>query len=130
MLPPSRATPGIARRFVRDVLEAADAELVIIETVELLTSELVTNVVIHVGAGSELAITADTGAVRVEVTDPDAHLLEVGLLPADATHGRGLVIVDALADAWGVEPTADKGKTVWFELRTAKREGEVLLSGG
>jgi hypothetical protein len=36
-------------------------------------------------------------------------------------HGRGLCIVDALADAWGVEPDPVQGKTVWFELGTRKR---------
>jgi hypothetical protein len=40
--------------------------------------------------------------------------------------GRGLFLVDAVANAWGVEPD-EAGKKVWFELRLAKGEGDVSL---
>jgi anti-sigma regulatory factor (Ser/Thr protein kinase) len=115
VLEPTRSMPGAARRFVRRVLEATDAE-VALDTAELLTSELVTNAVVHVGSSSELVITTMDGGVRVEVTDHDGRLPAIETAGADATHGRGLAIVDALADAWGVDGRADNGKTVWFEL--------------
>jgi anti-sigma regulatory factor (Ser/Thr protein kinase) len=123
VLKPTRSTPGAARRFVRRALESTDSEFAL-DTAELLTSELVTNVVVHVGSSSELVITTTDGGVRVEVTDHDGRLPAIQAAGADATHGRGLAIVDALADAWGVDGRADNGKTVWFELsrgRTASR---------
>ncbi len=53
--------------------------------------------------------------MRVEVADHDPALPVQQHPPAEAVTGRGLLIVDALATRWGVEPAAD-GKTVWFEL--------------
>lgn len=118
MLIADRRTPGIARHFVRAALEATEAEIGVIETAELLTSELVTNVLLHVGSASELLVQAVDGAVRVNVTDHDDRRPKMATPPAYGTRGRGLRIVDALADAWGVDPDPVHGKTVWFELRT------------
>ena len=110
----------MARHFVRAVLETTEVEAAVIETAELLTSEVVTNVVVHVGSASELLVEACDGSVRVRVSDDDDRRPEMAIsTPADA-HGRGLRIVDALADAWGVDPDPVHGKTVWFELRTRK----------
>lgn len=88
-----------------------------IDTVELLASEIVTNAVVHVGAGSELVIRLSDEMVRVEVTDHDDQIPEVRTPGGDSTHGRGLVILSAVADAWGVDAVPDTGKTVWFELQ-------------
>jgi anti-sigma regulatory factor (Ser/Thr protein kinase) len=115
LLPGDVTTPAAARRFVRGALESVEADPVVIETAELLTTELVTNAIVHVGCKSELFIRAAGGVVRVEVTDPDDRLPAMAAPNADALSGRGLVIVNGLASAWGVEPT-DSGKTVWFEL--------------
>jgi anti-sigma regulatory factor (Ser/Thr protein kinase) len=112
-------TPGIARHFVRDALQATDIEISFVETVELLTTELVTNVIVHVGSASEVVIRAEDDTVRVEVTDPADRPPQRAEPATDAPHGRGLVIVDRLADAWGVVPSPDHGKTVWFEVRTS-----------
>jgi anti-sigma regulatory factor (Ser/Thr protein kinase) len=88
------------------------------EIAELLTSELVTNALIHTDDDAVLTATVSPHALRVEVRDftdrrprprprvPDAD---------DGTHGRGLVLVQSLADEWGVSPHA-VGKSVWFEL--------------
>ena len=115
-------TPAAARRFVRGALESVEADPVVIETAELLTTELVTNAIVHVGCKSELFIRAAGGVVRVEVTDPDDRLPAMAAPNADALNGRGLVIVNGLASAWGVEPTA-RGKTVWFELSPLSNHG-------
>lgn len=88
-----------------------------IDAVELLASEIVTNALLHVGAESELVIRLSDETVRVEVTDHDDRIPEVRTPRGDSTHGRGLVILSAVADAWGVDALPDNGKTVWFELQ-------------
>jgi anti-sigma regulatory factor (Ser/Thr protein kinase) len=85
----------------------------------LCATELVTNVIDHVGEGTPVTVrvlATDDGRTRVEVTDPDPRALPV-LLRATATdeHGRGMALLDALALQWGVEQAADR-KTVWCEL--------------
>lgn len=95
------------------------------ETVTLVTAELTANAVRHgrvPGRDFHLRLThaASGGAIRVEVTDTRAEKLPTpGTPAADADCGRGLLIVEALADEWGVTPRAcAPGKTVWAEFRT------------
>ena len=109
-------TPAAARRFVRAALESVEADPLVVETAELLTDELVTNAIVHAHSKSYLFVRAAKGVVRVEVTDPDDRLPSMATPDTDALGGRGLVIVNGLASAWGVERAADGGKTVWFEL--------------
>jgi len=116
LLPGDATTPAAARRFVRAAPGSVEAEPVVVETAELLTDELVTNAIVHAQCKSYLFIRALRGSVRVEVTDPDDRLPAMAAPDADALGGRGLVIVNGLASAWGVERAADGGKTVWFEL--------------
>lgn len=91
------------------------------DTAELLTSELVTNALQHTAGGAVLTATfsADTGPrLRVEVRDSLARrprLCTADAASDHATSGRGLLLVQALADSWGVR-TGDSGKVVWFEL--------------
>ena len=116
LLPGDVTTPAAARRFVRAALESVEADPLVIETAQLLTDELVTNAIVHAHSKSYLFIRAAKGAVRVEVTDPDDRLPAMTAPDNDALGGRGLVIVNGLASAWGVERTSEGGKTVWFEL--------------
>jgi anti-sigma regulatory factor (Ser/Thr protein kinase) len=116
LLPGDVTTPAAARRFVRSALESVEADPVVIETAELLTTELVTNAIVHAGCKSHLFIRAAKGVVRVEITDPDDRLPAMAVPDTDAVGGRGLIIVNGLASAWGVEATTKGGKTVWFEL--------------
>lgn len=116
-------TPAAARRFVRSALESVEAEAAVIEAAELLTTELVTNAIIHVGCNSHLFIRASKGGVRVEVTDPDDRIPSMAAPDLEALGGRGLVIVNGLASGWGVERTPEGGKTVWFELSPLGRHG-------
>ena len=115
LLPGDTTTPAAARRFVRTALESVEADPRVIETAELLTTELVTNAIVHVGSKSQLFLRVARGIVRVEVTDPDDHLPSMAAPNVDDDSGRGLLIVNGLASAWGVERTPT-GKTVWFEL--------------
>jgi anti-sigma regulatory factor (Ser/Thr protein kinase) len=83
---------------------------------ELLTSELVTNALVHTDRDAVLTATVGPGGLRVEVRDFVARLPRPRVPNADhGTNGRGLVLVQSLADAWGVR-THGVGKAVWFEL--------------
>jgi len=90
----------------------------VIGTVELLTSELVNNAIVHGSGVAALVLEVDHGCVHVEVhdTDPTVRLVPLPFEPF-SVRGRGLAIVNALASSWGVDPRSD-GKAVWFELNT------------
>ncbi|MEW2493661.1 MULTISPECIES: ATP-binding protein [Streptomyces] len=122
----ARAVPE-ARRALRELLirwgraERSD-------TAELLTSELVTNALLHTDRGAVLTATVSARGLRVEVRDFTGHLPRPR--PPDGgerTHGRGLILVQSLADAWGVRAHG-VGKAVWFEL-DAKEPPGVLDAG-
>ncbi len=92
------------------------------EIAELLTSELVTNALVHTDRDAELTATVGPRGLRVEVRDFATRRPKLRVPHADdgthSTHGRGLVLVQSLADAWGVAAlgTGMTGKVVWFEL--------------
>lgn len=86
------------------------------EIAEPLTSELVTNALIHTDDDAVLTATVSPGGLHVEVRDfvgrgTRPQMPNVG----DGTHGRGLLLVQSLADAWGICPHG-VGKSVWFDL--------------
>ncbi|MBB6434481.1 anti-sigma regulatory factor (Ser/Thr protein kinase) [Streptomyces candidus] len=87
---------------------------------ELLTCELVTNALIHTEGDAEVTAALAAARLRVEVRDRLEQLPEPLLADAEpdgSTHGRGLFLVQALADAWGVRMQGHGGgKVVWFEL--------------
>ncbi|WP_327317360.1 ATP-binding protein [Streptomyces sp. NBC_01235] len=87
--------------------------------VQLCVSELLTNVITHVGEGTPVTVRlfrSPDGRTRVEVTDPDAHTWLIARRPAeDDENGRGLLLLDAITRRWGVWLTP-AGKTVWCEL--------------
>ncbi|WP_030211898.1 ATP-binding protein [Streptomyces bikiniensis] len=86
------------------------------DVAELLTSELVTNALVHTDHGAVVTATVVPEQLRVEVRDFVPGLDAPHALPDDdRTNGRGLVLVQALADSWGVEDQG-VGKVVWFEL--------------
>nr|WP_187284391.1 ATP-binding protein [Streptomyces sp. uw30] len=83
---------------------------------ELLTSELVTNAIVHTDREAVLTASVGPDGLRVEVRDFVARLPRPRVPNADeCTNGRGLILVQSLADAWGVRAHG-VGKAVWFEL--------------
>ena len=89
-----------------------------LDTIELLTSEVVTNAVVHAASSPIVEVTAESGTVRISVQDQNpAWPMPTRDVAEDATSGRGMVLVDVMADAWGVERLADDGKRIWFEVR-------------
>lgn len=85
------------------------------DVAELLTSELVTNALIHTDRGAVVTAGVGPAGLRVEVRDFTDGQPEPYRATDESTHGRGLALVQALADAWGVR-THEVGKSVWFEL--------------
>ncbi len=124
ILPPLPEAAGMARRAMREALASWVLEH-LIESATLLTSELVGNAVRHArteGSALELRLHLAGNLLRIEVldTDPRTPTLRDGNVLEEG--GFGLVLVDALADNWGVRRT-NRGKAVWFELRSM-RPGE------
>lgn len=110
--------PGLARRFLRRTLAEWGVEDEPVETAELCLSELVTNAVIHAGASSELTLTLDDGMLTVAVRDHGGAGAAAHPVEDDdpmRVFGRGLVLVDALADSWGADRD-EVGTTSWFVL--------------
>ena len=127
-LPPAPESARQARRFVADVLTTAGARE-FVDTATLLTSELVTNAVIHPeaaeGSTLELRIWVYRDGVKVEVEDPGK-----GFDPADRSSssrhgGRGLFLVDRCSASWGARRAEDeRGRRfcVWFEFMSGAPE--------
>lgn len=118
------ASAGHARRFVDQVLSRWHCDSVL-DDVKLLVSELVTNAVIHAHSEVEVAVRLLSDAVRIEVVDRGPTGTLTPSDPArDAESGRGLLLVESMASAWGVEPL-DHGKSVWFEVPRLDREDRI-----
>ncbi|GGZ74710.1 ATP-binding protein [Streptomyces bluensis] len=91
------------------------------DSAQLCVSELVSNVIAHVGPGTPatLAVSITGTYLRIEVHDPDTRALPTLVDAAvDCEGGRGMALVDALADRWGVQLHPDR-KVTWCELATA-----------
>jgi anti-sigma regulatory factor (Ser/Thr protein kinase) len=108
------------RCFLRDLLYRWDL-LPLLDDLELLVSEVVTNALIHAHSEVDLRLREYPDRVRVETRDSDPYppvptaLLEEETSNQEAESGRGLLIVDALASTWGSSP-AGRGKITWFEI--------------
>jgi anti-sigma regulatory factor (Ser/Thr protein kinase) len=89
------------------------------DVVELLVSELVTNAIRHGRPPLTVRAEHTSGSVTVCVEDAsNAIPVPVDNAPWDASGGRGLHLVEALADRWGVTPNG-QGKRVWFRLQVS-----------
>jgi len=121
----SSHAPARARAFVADAGLAWGLPALLIESAQLATSELVSNSVEHALSGVEITLGLDGRRLRIAVRDnsrvPPTHR---PLRAADA-RGRGMALVDALADEWGVTPH-DDGKTVWLWLTVQADDGSVF----
>ncbi|MEU5978221.1 SpoIIE family protein phosphatase [Streptomyces sp. NPDC047315] len=120
-----------ARQTVRELLhDWADAEQV--DAAVLMVSEMVTNVLVHTDGNALMVahVTHPDGAgdrlLRVEVADASDELPHKRRPGELASSGRGLVLMEMLADAWGVDPRGE-GKSIWFELHESKPDPEKAL---
>jgi len=110
---PSEVARG--RRHVAAACKGYSQDLV--ATATLLASELISNALDHGSGDIVVAVTRAPGRVRVDVRDRSAGMPQRGSRSADDERGRGMLILESLASAWGVEPLRGGGKSVWFVLR-------------
>jgi anti-sigma regulatory factor (Ser/Thr protein kinase) len=120
-LVPSQRAPRLARAFAADALESWAAPVEKVDAVQLVVSELVTNAVVHAPESPSITLELfrTQEAVRVLVSDasPQEPERREGPAPWSAGSGRGVALVDSIADRWGTERRSPRGKTVWCELR-------------
>ena len=113
------ASVAEARRVVREF--AAEHGLdAVLDDVQLLTSEVVTNAILHAGTAVGLRLIAVADRLRVEASDGSGARPVRREANAEATNGRGLLLLDRVATSWDVVGTPD-GKLVWFELALPSR---------
>jgi anti-sigma regulatory factor (Ser/Thr protein kinase) len=108
-----RAMVGHARRFTRTTLSEWGLSA-LSDMAELLTSELITNALVHAGSPVQLRIFRNR-LLTVEVSDTDTHEPRPRRARNEDEGGRGMHLVNELSHRWGSRST-DEGKVVWFEL--------------
>jgi PAS domain S-box-containing protein len=112
-LPDEPASPGAARRFLRQLLaDAGRSEWV--DAAELAVSEVVTNAVLHAHSEVELTAQVQSDRLRVAVRDHSPTLPSQRDYDTHATTGRGLDLVAAITLEHRVESLGGAGKVVWF----------------
>lgn len=112
--PPDITSVPAARRLVQRQLanwEVEDSDGI----VALLVTELVTNVVVHAQTDVEVVVAVAEGTVEVAVADGSRRTVWPLRLVWTSERGRGLLLLDRLADLWGVQPN-ERGKSVWFRV--------------
>jgi anti-sigma regulatory factor (Ser/Thr protein kinase) len=116
-LPPAAASVPTARHVLLELLRAWEAPHDL-DDAALLVTELVSNVVDHVGGEAALSVelTLSGDRLRVAVVDGSAIRPVVQELSRDRPRGRGLRMLQIIASGWGSDAHGD-GKRVWFELR-------------
>jgi PAS domain S-box-containing protein len=125
VLPPRLASAGAARRLLREALERTDRERWRTAG-DLAVSELVTNAVLHAHTDVHVRVTVRADRVDVEVEDGNPVRPEFRRRDEQATTGRGLGLIAALASDCGVRSVGDTGKVVWFSVRDDDAGDELL----
>ena len=118
--PPEPASAPVARHFVVEVSGALDMETGF--RLSALTSELVSNAILHARTPFTVSVSLKPELIRVTVTDGSTAVPVPRRSGPDQPTGRGLRIVEALSDDWGFTRQRT-GKAVWFELSSSNRKG-------
>ncbi|MFJ9692028.1 SpoIIE family protein phosphatase [Kitasatospora sp. NPDC101183] len=108
-----RAMVAHSRRFTRETLESWGLGA-LADWAELLTSELITNALVHAGSPTQLRLFCNR-TLTVEVADRESEVPRMRRARTEDEGGRGIHLVNELAHRWGSRRTRD-GKVVWFEL--------------
>jgi anti-anti-sigma factor len=118
-LAPTPTAPAAARAFVQEVGEYWQLALpakTLLARVVLLANELVTNAVVHAHTDIRLRLELRGDRLHIGVRDGDPRLLRLVSPDIEAEEGRGLWLVEQLAEAWGVHHHPSGGKVVWCTL--------------
>jgi len=116
-LPDSVQAPATARAFLRGAA-CSTHQAQVLDEAELLVSELATNAVLHGAPPIIVRVECDgSDGLRVSVTDGNPQPPIPRVPGHDDATGRGIRLVDAISDRWGVHPHPGEGKEVWFQLR-------------
>jgi DNA-binding NarL/FixJ family response regulator len=105
----AQARAAVTSALITDVTDGA------LDTLVLLTSELVTNVVAHARTTCHLGVELFPDVVRVSVSDESPAPVAPRNAAEDDESGRGLSLVETLSSNWGIV-TRPSGKTIWFEV--------------
>jgi anti-sigma regulatory factor (Ser/Thr protein kinase) len=117
-LPNALTSPAAARRILTEVGDGLPRDA--LEIARLLASELVANAIQHGTGEVQLVVRNEGRQFLVGVRDEAPGALAPVARGPDSVGGRGLMLIEALASEWGVEPRGPDGKagkTVWFRLR-------------
>jgi hypothetical protein len=114
-LQPAIHAPRVARELAADACSDWDL-LGAATSAQIVSSELVTNAVRHAGTVMDLTVSLRDRHLRVSVRDRTVRMARRQSPSESDDHGRGLLIVEAVASAWGSAPTPD-GKVVWAAVR-------------
>ena len=111
-LPPLTSSARQARQFVDEAIEGTSP---VDGMLSVLVSELASNAILHAQTDFTVRVHDRDDVLRIEVADGSAVAPTKKDYGPDAITGRGLQLVESVADRWGVDVVAG-GKTVWFEL--------------
>jgi anti-sigma regulatory factor (Ser/Thr protein kinase) len=114
-LGPSASSPARARRFLSERAAAWSLPEPIGDQLALVGTELVTNAVLHAHTSLTLTVELLDDRVRISVRDGSSAPAALRHYRQDALTGRGLGVIAAVSQAWGVEPARD-GKVIWAEF--------------
>jgi len=116
-----------ARRLLAGVGRELELSSDVLSLAELALSEVMTNAIVHGQPPITVRIDGGHGRLYVAVADADPARPRTDETRLDATGGRGLAILAAVAGDWGVDPEPGGGKSVWFTIPMA--EGNLAPKG-
>ena len=114
-LPQDLGSVRSARRFVKEILTQWDL-LPLLDDALIVVSELAANAITHAGSDYRVRLSSTQRSVRIEVRDGGAGTPEPQPQSLTSEHGRGLLMVAAIAASWGIERSEGRRKLVWAEL--------------
>ena len=114
-LPKSLVSASLAREFVAETLDAWGVST-IRDAALLVTSELAANALTHADSDFQVQLSLTAGSVRIDVVDHGEGAPEPQPRSMSEEHGRGLLLIDAMATAWGIDDADGDGKAVWAEI--------------
>ena len=118
-LAPALPSARAARHFATEALRGWGSEEDVVDTALLLLSEVVSNAILHARTDLRICLVARPDRVRVEVVDGAPGPIRRRASSPDDLGGRGTELVEALAEAWGIDRLTS-GKRVWFEVLWAR----------